>query len=158
MIITMISNKMPLIIFTLNQIRIFFNIFLFLEKDFCCSFFVFCVWFFWFCFLFLKTKICITHTPFKGYTKDNCYCFYYGYDHNNSKLYKDVESLRNEILATDVEIGNALGLENYCSHVFRFPNGFMSKNYSGSKKSAVSILKDLNYVYVDWNCLNQDFL
>ena len=27
MIITMISNKMPLIIFTLNQIRIFFNIF-----------------------------------------------------------------------------------------------------------------------------------
>jgi len=37
-----------------------------------------------------------------------------------------------------------------------FPNGFMSKNYSGSKKSAVSILKDLNYVYVDWNCLNKD--
>ena len=30
------------------------------------------------------------------------------------------------------------------------------KNYSGSKKSAVSILKDLNYVYVDWNCLNKD--
>ena len=80
----------------------------------------------------------------------------HGYDHNNSKLYKDVESFRNEILATDVEIGNALGLENYCSHVFRFPNGFMSKNYSGSKKSAVSILKDLNYVYVDWNCLNKD--
>ena len=80
----------------------------------------------------------------------------HGYDHNNSKLYKDAESFRNEILATDVEIGNALGLENYCSHVFRFPNGFMSKNYSGSKKSAVSILKDLNYVYVDWNCLNKD--
>ncbi len=80
----------------------------------------------------------------------------HGYDHNNSTLYKNKESFKNEIISTDKEIGNALNIENYCSHVFRFPNGYMSQNYHSSKKKATHILKELGYVYVDWNCLNKD--
>ena len=80
----------------------------------------------------------------------------HGYDHNNDKLYQSNESFKNQILTTDKEIGNALGIANYCSHVFRFPNGYMAKAYKSNKKQAISILNDLNYVYVDWNCLNKD--
>ena len=52
----------------------------------------------------------------------------HGYDHNNSKLYASSESFINEVKSTDLEIGKAIGNLNYCSHIFRFPNGFMSAN------------------------------
>lgn len=80
----------------------------------------------------------------------------HGYSHNNKILYKSEESFRNEILNTDIEISNAIGVPNYCSHVFRFPNGFASPNYKYKKKNIVNILAEINYVYVDWNCLNKD--
>ena len=80
----------------------------------------------------------------------------HGYSHNNKILYKSEESFRNEILNTDIEISNAIGVPNYCSHVFRFPNGFASPNYKYKKKNIVNVLTEINYVYVDWNCLNND--
>ena len=80
----------------------------------------------------------------------------HGYDHSNKKLYESEQSFINEITFTDKEIANALGIEDYCSHVFRFPNGFMSPNYHAKKENAAKILKDIGYVYVDWNCLNKD--
>ena len=80
----------------------------------------------------------------------------HGYNHNNSKLYKSSESFIDEVKNTDIEIGNAIGVENYCSHIFRFPNGFMSSNYKSKKKEAAKLLLDMNYTYVDWNCLNND--
>ncbi len=80
----------------------------------------------------------------------------HGYNHSNKKLYSSKESFINEVSSTDKEISLALGLPNYCSHVFRFPNGFMSPNYHSKKVEATKILKDMGYVYVDWNCLNKD--
>lgn len=80
----------------------------------------------------------------------------HGYDHNNSVLYKNNESFINEIKKTDLAIGNAIGVQDYCSHIFRFPNGFMSPNNKAKKKEAVRLLKEMNYTYIDWNCLNND--
>lgn len=80
----------------------------------------------------------------------------HGYDHSNSKLYKSPQSFIDEVKNTDIEIGKAIGVENYCSHVFRFPNGYMSPNYKSKKKKAVKLLKKMNYTYIDWNCLNND--
>lgn len=80
----------------------------------------------------------------------------HGYNHINKLLYKDMESFRNEIVSTDLEISKAIGIENYCSHIFRFPNGYMSHIYTAQKKNALSVLHNLDYVYVDWNCLNRD--
>ena len=48
------------------------------------------------------------------------------------------------------------GVSNYFSHVFRFPNGYISPNNKSQKKNAVKLLEKLNYAYVDWNCLNKD--
>lgn len=80
----------------------------------------------------------------------------HGYDHNNAILYKSSESFINEIEKTDLAIGKAIGIDDYCSHIFRFPNGFMSPLYKSKKKKAVSLLSKLNYAYIDWNCLNND--
>lgn len=46
----------------------------------------------------------------------------HGYNHNNKLLYKDVESFKNEVVSTDLEISKAIGVDNYSSHIFRFPN------------------------------------
>lgn len=80
----------------------------------------------------------------------------HGYDHNNKNLYKSRESFINEIKKTDLAISNAIEVEGYCSHVFRFPNGFMSPNNKSKKKEALNILFQMDYTYVDWNCLNND--
>lgn len=80
----------------------------------------------------------------------------HGYNHDNHKLYKNKDSFISEIKNTDIEIGNAIGIENYCSHVFRFPNGYMSPNNKAKKKEAAQLLSDMNYTYIDWNCLNND--
>ena len=67
-----------------------------------------------------------------------------------------MDSFRNEIIQTDLEISKAIGINNYSSHIFRFPNGYMSHIYLNMKKEALQVLSNLNYVYVDWNCLNKD--
>lgn len=80
----------------------------------------------------------------------------HGYDHNNTNLYKNSESFISEVKKTDNEIGKAIGVENYCSHVFRFPNGFMAPNNKQKKVEAAKILSEMDYTYIDWNCLNND--
>lgn len=88
--------------------------------------------------------------------EENHFIANHGYNHDNSKLYKSSESFINEVKNTDIEIEKAIGVEDYCSHVFRFPNGYMSPNNKTKKKEASKLLSSLNYTYVDWNCLNND--
>lgn len=88
--------------------------------------------------------------------KEGHYIANHGYSHNNSVLYKNVDSFINEIKKTDLAIGKAIGIENYCSHVFRFPNGFMSNIYKDKKNKYVNFLSDIKYTYIDWNALNKD--
>lgn len=78
------------------------------------------------------------------------------YSHNNSILYKSSESFASEVKKTDLAIGKAIGVENYSSLIFRFPNGFMSPQYKAKKKEAALVLSHMNYGYIDWNCLNND--
>ena len=80
----------------------------------------------------------------------------HGYDHDNKNLYKNDESFLNEIEKTDIAISNAIGVPNYCSHIFRFPTGFKSPNNKKKKEHAVKLLENINYTYIDWNCLNND--
>ena len=80
----------------------------------------------------------------------------HGYSHNNKLLYKNEESFMNEIKDTDEAIGRAIGIEEYCSHVFRFPNGFMAPQYKSNKKAMLTTLSKMQYTYIDWNCLNND--
>ena len=87
---------------------------------------------------------------------DGHYIANHGYDHKNQNLYSSNESFINEVKHTDEEISKAVGVENYSSHVFRFPNGFFSPNYKSNKKNCVKLLESMDYTYIDWNCLNND--
>jgi peptidoglycan/xylan/chitin deacetylase (PgdA/CDA1 family) len=80
----------------------------------------------------------------------------HGYSHNNSKLYKSKESFINEILSTDSAISSAIGVPNFHSHLFRFPNGSKGGFYSPQKKKCIKYLNEIDYTYVDWNVLNND--
>lgn len=80
----------------------------------------------------------------------------HGYDHNNSTLYKSNESFKDELEKTDQAIGNAIGVNDYNSHIFRFPNGFMAPANKKRKEEVLKVLKEMNYKYIDWNCLNND--
>lgn len=80
----------------------------------------------------------------------------HGYDHKNRILYQSKESFINEITKTDEAVGKAIGEENYSAKVFRFPNGYMSKQNKAQKEEARNLLRSMNYAYIDWNCLNQD--
>lgn len=80
----------------------------------------------------------------------------HGYSHNNSKLYKSKDGFINEIMSTDEAISDAIGIENYHSHIFRFPNGSKSKEYASSKNMCKNYLNEVGYAYIDWNALNND--
>lgn len=80
----------------------------------------------------------------------------HGYSHNHDKLYRNADSFLDEILSTDVEIGKAIHIENYSSHVFRFPNGYMASSYKTKKQEYSKLLSDIDYTYIDWNALNKD--
>lgn len=80
----------------------------------------------------------------------------HGYSHNNNKLYESEQSFRNEIKDTDEAIGKAIGIKNYSSHIFRFPNGYMSPIYKSKKNKMATVLAEMGYTYIDWNSLNND--
>ena len=80
----------------------------------------------------------------------------HSYSHNNDKLYTTADSFINEVLSTDVEISKALGIENYHSYVFRFPNGYMAPSYKTKKQEYAKLLSNIDYTYIDWNALNKD--
>ena len=80
----------------------------------------------------------------------------HGYDHNNNNLYASDNSFISEVTNTDIEIGKAIGIYDYCSHIFRFPNGYMSPMNKSQKKRCVKLLRNMDYTYIDWNCLNND--
>lgn len=80
----------------------------------------------------------------------------HGYSHDNKNLYKSDESFLEEIRKTDIAIGNAIEKDDYCSYIFRFPNGYISKLNKSKKERAAQLLDKMNYSYIDWNCLNND--
>jgi len=67
----------------------------------------------------------------------------HGYDHDNKVLYKSDDSFID-------------GIENYSSHIFRFPTGYMSSHHKAQKKNCLKLLTQMEYTYIDWNCLNND--
>ena len=52
--------------------------------------------------------------------------------------------------------GKAIDEEEYCSHLFRFPNGYMAPLYRTQKKQMLPLLAQNGYTYLDWNCLTND--
>ena len=53
-------------------------------------------------------------------------------------------------------VRDAIGEQEYNSHLFRFPGGFVGGQYAEIKNQAKDLLLQNNIVHVDWNALNGD--
>lgn len=81
----------------------------------------------------------------------------HGYSHVYKDIYSSKEAVLTEYNHTESEIKNALGLEDYNSHIFRFPGGSVgNKQYATVKNEAKQFLAECGIMYIDWNSLNGD--
>lgn len=80
----------------------------------------------------------------------------HGYSHQYSKIYKSEQEVLNEYNKTEKSIQSALGIDEYSSHLFRFPGGSTGGKYSKLKSKAKQTLHENNISFIDWNCLTKD--
>ena len=80
----------------------------------------------------------------------------HGYSHVYKSIYSSKEELLNEYNKTEQAIKNALGKDNYNSHLFRFPGGSTGGKYHNFKAEAILMLEQNNVATLDWNCLSGD--
>ena len=79
----------------------------------------------------------------------------HGYSHVYSSIYKDSQSFQDEIERTGNILRGVLG-NSFKTRLFRFPGGSTGGIYNDSKDKYKSVLKNMNFVYVDWNVVIGD--
>lgn len=80
----------------------------------------------------------------------------HGYSHVYTDIYSSPNSVLDEYNATEIRIKEALGLDEYSSHLFRFPGGSEGGKYVKIKDDAKKLLEENNVAYINWNCLTSD--
>lgn len=88
--------------------------------------------------------------------KEGHYVANHGYSHNYSSIYSSTNAVLDEYNKTEQLIKNAIGDQNYSSHLFRFPGGSKGGRYRDIKNETINVLNENNILYVDWNALNGD--
>lgn len=74
----------------------------------------------------------------------------HSYTHNYKYMYANVENFLAEINETDKALKNVLG-DKYNKKIFRFPGGGFNRG-----RQFKEALKEKDYEFYDWNCLNGD--
>lgn len=80
----------------------------------------------------------------------------HGYSHVYKSIYASKEEVLNEYNKTEQAIKNAIGKQDYNSHLFRFPGGSTGGKYHSLKEEAILMLEQNNVATLDWNCLSND--
>lgn len=80
----------------------------------------------------------------------------HGYTHEYAEIYSSAESIIDEYNKTEQTIKDALGIQEYSSHLFRYPGGTGGSKYRKAKDEAKQLLADNNVIYVNWNALTND--
>ena len=80
----------------------------------------------------------------------------HGYTHVYSSIYVSPQSVLDEYNRCNDAIKNALGEQEYNSHLFRFPGGSTGGKYATLKNDAKNLLSQNDILYVDWNALTGD--
>lgn len=88
--------------------------------------------------------------------KEGHYVANHGYSHNYSSIYSSTNAVLDEYNKTEQLIKNAIGDQNYSSHLFRFPGGSKGGRYRDIKNETINVLNENNILHVDWNALNGD--
>jgi len=80
----------------------------------------------------------------------------HGYSHVYSNIYASTDSILNEYNATEQAIRNAIGVQEYNCHLFRFPGGSIGGKYNQVKSDVKPVLEQNQIAYLDWNSLTSD--
>ncbi len=80
----------------------------------------------------------------------------HGYTHIYENIYQSPEAVINEYNQCNQAVRNAIGEQEYNSHLFRFPGGLNGGKYAEIKNQANALLLENSIVHVDWNALNGD--
>ena len=80
----------------------------------------------------------------------------HGYTHAYETVYSSSQSVLDEYIRTQQAIRDAIGIQEYCCHLFRFPGGTGGTKYRAVKNEAKQLLSDNDVLYIDWNALTND--
>lgn len=80
----------------------------------------------------------------------------HGYSHVYENIYASSQAVLDEFNRTEQSVRNAIGVEEYSGHIFRFPGGSMGKKYRMVKDEAKILLSNNDILCVDWNALTND--
>ena len=80
----------------------------------------------------------------------------HGYSHEYKKVYSSANAVLDEYNQTETIIKNAIGNEEYSSHIFRFPGGSQGGKYAKVKNEAKGLLEQNDICYINWNALTND--
>ena len=80
----------------------------------------------------------------------------HGYSHVYTQLYASPQSVLDEHNKCMAAIRNAIGEQEYNSHLFRFPGGYTGGKYAQIKEQASQLLEQNETLHVDWNALTAD--
>ena len=80
----------------------------------------------------------------------------HGYSHVYEAIYQSPQTVLDEYNKCNQVVRDAIGEQEYNSHLFRFPGGLVGGKYADIKNQANDLLLQNNIVHVDWNALNGD--
>ena len=80
----------------------------------------------------------------------------HGYSHVYETIYQSPQAVLDEYNRCNQVVRDAIGEQEYNSHLFRFPGGLVGGKYADIKNQANDLLLQNDIVHVDWNALNGD--
>lgn len=80
----------------------------------------------------------------------------HGYSHVYTSIYSSAQAVLDEYNNAENKIKEAIGKEEYSSHLFRFPGGSEGGKYGKVKNSAKSLLEENGVSFINWNALTND--
>lgn len=80
----------------------------------------------------------------------------HAYSHVYETIYQSPQAVLDEYNKCNQVVRDAIGEQEYNSHLFRFPGGLVGGKYADIKNQANDLLLQNNIVHVDWNALNGD--
>ena len=107
-------------------------------------------------FFVLGSRVKVNPDIVKREYEEGHYIANHGYTHEYSKIYKSVDNVISEYNKTEKEIRKAINVDEYESHLFRFPGGSNGGIYAKLKSKAKKELNKKNISFIDWNALTND--
>ncbi|MCI8443788.1 MAG: polysaccharide deacetylase [Clostridia bacterium] len=107
-------------------------------------------------FFVLGSRVEVMPETTKRIYQEGHYIASHGYSHIYSQIYASPESVLEEYNRCNEEIKKAIGINEYNSHLFRFPGGLVGGKYATIKDQAKELLSQNEVLHIDWNALTGD--